>query len=60
LIMADNPERAVGFKEIIGIASCAFGLGLVYFGYGKRNAARTRAERSREQAPVRGLSVVNP
>ena len=34
MIMADNPERAVGFKEIIGIASCAFGLGLVYFGYG--------------------------
>ena len=32
---------------------------LVYFGYGKRNAARTRAERVTEQAPVTGLSVVN-
>ena len=32
---------------------------LVYFGYGKRNAARTRAERVTEQAPVSGLSVVN-
>ena len=32
---------------------------LVYFGYGKRNAARTRAERVKEQAPVSGLSVVN-
>ena len=34
MIMTDNPERAVGFKEIIGITSCAFGLGLVCFGYG--------------------------
>ena len=33
---------------------------IVYFGYGRRNAARTRAERATEQAPVRGLSVVNP
>ena len=33
---------------------------IVYFGYGRRNAARTRAERATEQAPLSGLSVVNP
>jgi APA family basic amino acid/polyamine antiporter len=33
---------------------------IVYFGYGRRNAARTRAERATEKAPLSGLSVVNP
>jgi len=65
LIMTDNPERPVGFKEIIGIASCAFGLGLVCFGYGigtespkKEAVVKVRAEDAKNsKRPVQAMNL---
>jgi len=64
-IMTDNPERPVGFKEIIGIASCAFGLGLVCFGYGigtespkKEAVVKVRAEDAKNsKRPVQAMNL---
>jgi hypothetical protein len=63
--MTDNPERPVGFKEIIGIASCAFGLGLVCFGYGigtespkKEAVVKVRAEDAKNsKRPVQAMNL---
>jgi len=65
LIMTDNPERPVGFKEIIGIASCAFGLGLVCFGYGigtespkKEAVAKVQAaDAKNSKRPVQAMNL---
>ena len=65
MIMTDNPERPVGFKEIIGIASCAFGLGLVCFGYGigtespkKEAVVKVRAEDAKNsKRPVQAMNL---
>jgi len=63
--MTDSRERPVGFKEIIGIASCALGLGLVYFGYGigtespkKEAVAKVRAADPKDsKRPVQAMNL---
>lgn len=55
----------MGFKEIIGIASCALGLGLVYFGYGigtespkKEAGAKVRAADPKDsKRPVQAMNL---
>ncbi|MGH7797627.1 MAG: AgmX/PglI C-terminal domain-containing protein [Candidatus Binatia bacterium] len=60
-----NRERPVGFKGLVGFASCVIGLGVVYFGYGigtespKKDAAvepgpAAQADRKR---PVRAMNM---
>jgi hypothetical protein len=63
--MTHNREPGVGSKEIIGIASCALGLGLVCFGYGigtespkKEAVAKVRAADPRDsKRPVRAMNL---
>lgn len=66
LVMSSkNRESPVGFKGIVGIASCVIGLGVVYFGYGigtespKKDAAvgpRPAAQPDRKRA-VRAMNM---
>jgi hypothetical protein len=64
-MMNSNQDWPVGFKGIVGIASCVIGLGVVYFGYGigiespKKDAAaeaRPSAQRQNKK-PVRAMNL---
>ena len=60
----NNQDWPVGFKGIIGIASCVIGLGVVYFGYGigtespKKDAAAEARPSAQHQSkkPIRAMN----
>ena len=63
--MNSSQDWPVGFKGIVGIASCVIGLGVVYFGYGigtespkKDAAAEARPSAQRQsKKPVRAMNL---
>ena len=61
--MKDNFDWLMGFKGMVGVASCAIGLSVVYFGYGigtegpKKNAAAEAATMRDRHRPVRAMNV---
>jgi hypothetical protein len=64
-MMNNNQDWPVGFKGIVGIASCMIGLSVVYFGYGigtespqKDAAAETRpSAQNHSKKPVRAMNL---
>lgn len=64
-MMSNNQDWPVGFKGIVGIASCVIGLGFVYFGYGigtespkKDAAAEARpSAQNQNKKPVRAMNL---
>lgn len=64
-MMNSSQDWPVGFKGIVGIASCVIGLGVVYFGYGigtespkKDAAAEARPSAQRQsKKPVRAMNL---
>ncbi|MGH7854117.1 MAG: AgmX/PglI C-terminal domain-containing protein [Candidatus Binatia bacterium] len=64
-MMNNNQDWPVGLKGIVGIASCAIGLGVVYFGYGigtespKKDAAAEARPSAQNQSkkPVRAMNL---
>jgi hypothetical protein len=65
MMMTNNQDWPVGFKGIVGIASCVIGLGVVYFGYGigtespKKDAAAEARPSAQHQSkkPVRAMNL---
>jgi hypothetical protein len=61
--MKDNFDWLMGFKGMVGVASCAVGLSVVYFGYGigtegpKKNAAAQAGTMRDRHRPVRAMNV---
>lgn len=61
--MKDNFDWLMGFKGMVGVASCAIGLSVVYFGYGigtegpKKNAAAEAGIMRDRHRPVRAMNV---
>ena len=59
----NNQDWPVGFKGIVGIASCVIGLGVVYFGYGigtespKKDAAAEARPSAQSKKPVRAMNL---
>ena len=62
---SNNRDWPVGFKGLVGIASCVMGLGVVYFGYGigtespKKTAAAKVSPASQQDSkrPVRAMNL---
>ena len=65
LMANDNHNWRMGWKGLVGIASCGIGLGVVYFGYGigtespKKNAAAEArlAAAPKDKRPVRAMNL---